>query len=119
MTHSTIENKQPAIVIASFGTTYPGAVDSLLAIMHDFEVAHPENPVRMAFTSNIIRKKWHMRAENNEFCRSHPHVPRFFYRIKNLLGTLADLQDQGHKTIVVQPTHLTHGEEFEDVKAYH
>ena len=107
-----------AIVVAAFGTSYPSAVDSLLAIVRDVEKAYPNTPVQMAFTSNIIRKKWHRRADDAEYRGAHPEVPDYFYRIKNVLGTLADFQDQGHKTIVVQPTHLTHGEEFLDLKAY-
>ncbi|WP_211215665.1 sirohydrochlorin cobaltochelatase [Geopsychrobacter electrodiphilus] len=110
--------EKTAIAIASFGTTYPAAVDALLAIMHDVEVNYPNIPVRMAFTSNIIRNKWHDRAEDKAYRTAHPDVPNNFYRIKSLLGTLADLQDQGYKTIVVQPTHLTDGEEFQDVQAY-
>lgn len=107
-----------AIVVAAFGTTYPAAVDALLAIVRDVEIQYPNTPVQMAFTSNIIRKKWHGRATDNDFRKAHPAVPDYFYRIKNLLGTLADLQDSGHKTIVVQPTLLTHGEEFLDVQTY-
>ncbi len=107
-----------AIVVAAFGTTYPSAVDSLLAIVRDIEAEYPNTPVQMAFTSNIIRKKWHRRADDQDYQKAHPNVPAYFYTIKNVLGTLADLQDQGYKTIVVQPTHLTNGEEFSDLQAY-
>lgn len=121
LTDALAMNKTPdktAIVIAAFGTTYPGAVDALLAIVRDTEARYPDTPVRMAFTSNIIRGKWHRRAADTTYRTAHPEVPESFYRIRNLLGTLAELQDQGYKTIVVQPTHLTHGEEYMDVKAY-
>lgn len=110
--------EKTAIVVASFGTSYPSAVDSLLAIVRDIKATYPETPVQMAFTSNIIRKKWHARATDANYRSAHPQVPEYFYRIKNVLGTLADFQDQGYKTIVVQPTLLTHGEEFLDVAAY-
>lgn len=118
-----MQNKVPstektAIVVAAFGTTYPSAVDALLAIVRDIEARYPQIPVQMAFTSNIIRKKWHSRASDNEYRSAHPEVPTYFYRIKNVLGTLADLQDQGYKTIVVQPTLLTDGEEYSDLQSY-
>ncbi len=113
-----MHKEKTAIVVAAFGTSYPSAVDSLLAIVRDIEATYPETPVQMAFTSNIIRKKWHRRADDQEYHAAHPEVPDYFYRIKNVLGTLADFQDQGYKTIVVQPTHLTHGEEYLDVQAY-
>lgn len=118
MQDSSTDGGKTAIVVAAFGTTYPSAVDSLLAIVREIETAYPHTPVQMAFTSNIIRKKWHRRAGDAQFRAAHPQVPDYFYRIKNILGTLADLQDQGFKTIVVQPTHLTNGEEFMDLQSY-
>ena len=113
-----MEKEDTAIIVATFGTSYPSAVDSLLAIVRDIEAAYPGTPVQMAFTSNIIRKKWHKRAGDAEYRNTHPDVPEYFYRIKNVLGSLADFQDQGYKTIVVQPTLLTHGEEYLDLQAY-
>jgi len=107
-----------AIVVAAFGTTYPSAVDSLLAIVRDIEAKYPNTPVQMAFTSNIIRKKWHSRADDHDYQQAHPEIPAYFYNIKNVLGAMADLQNQGYKTQVVQPTHLTHGEEYLDLEAY-
>lgn len=118
MQDQTTASEKTAIVVAAFGTSYPSAVNSLLAIVRDIEMAYPNTPVQMAFTSNIIRKKWHKRATDEGYRNSHPEVPEYFYRIKNVLGTLADFQDQGFKTIVVQPTHLTHGEEYLDLQAY-
>ncbi|PLX87454.1 MAG: sirohydrochlorin cobaltochelatase [Desulfuromonas sp.] len=111
-------SEKTAIVVASFGTSYPSAVDSLLAIVDDIETTYPGTPVQMAFTSNIIRKKWHGRAADQAYRTAHPEVPDYFYQIKNVLGTLADFQDQGYKTIVVQPTHLTNGEEYLDLQSY-
>lgn len=118
MQNQAISAEQTAIVVASFGTSYPTAVDSLLAIVKEIETTYPDTPVQMAFTSNIIRKKWHKRASDGEYRNAHPEVPEYFYRIKNVLGTLADFQDQGYKSIVVQPTHLSHGEEYLDLQAY-
>ncbi len=118
MDDSEHKTEKAAIVVASFGTTYPSAVDSLLAIVHDIETRYPNTPVQMAFTSNIIRQKWHSRVDDQNYRNSHPEVPDYFYNIKNVLGAMADLQNQGYKSIVVQPTHLTHGEEFLDVEAY-
>ena len=118
MQNTDNKTDKTAIVVAAFGTTYPGAVDSLLAIVRDIEAEYPNTPAQMAFTSNIIRKKWHRRADDQDYRTNHPEVPAYFYQIKNVLGTLADFQDQGYKTIVVQPTHLTPGEEYLDLEAY-
>ena len=113
-----MSKENTAIVVAAFGTSYPSAVASLLAIVRDIESTYPDTPVQMAFTSNIIRKKWHRRAADSEYRSAHPEVPEYFYRIKNVLGTLADFQDRGYQTIVVQPTLLTHGEEYLDIQGY-
>lgn len=107
-----------AIVLAAFGTTYDSAVESLLAIKRSVEKAYPNTPVRYAFTSNIIRKKWHKRQSDQQYQQDHPEIPASFYQVKNVLGTLADLQNEGYNQIVVQTTLLSHGEEFIDLKAY-
>lgn len=103
-----------AIVIAAFGTTYDQTLSSLLGIQTSMQAEFPHTEVRLAFTSNIIRKKWHKRAQQQDYINQHPQVPQSLYSVKNVLGTLADLQDLGFKNIVVQPTHLTHGEEYID-----
>jgi len=72
----------------------------------------------MAFTSNIIRKRWQQRDKDKDYRAQHPQVPESIYQIKNILGALADLQNLGYKTIVVQPTLLTHGEEYRDLQNY-
>jgi sirohydrochlorin cobaltochelatase len=47
-----------AIILASFGTTVPSAVESIINIQQKVQAAFPEVPVRVTFTSNIIRKVW-------------------------------------------------------------
>jgi len=106
-----------AIVIAAFGTSYPSAVGALLSIVAEVEARYPQTLVKMAFTSNIIRQKWHSRLRDTAYREAHPEVPEYFYQIKNLLGTLADLQNDGYKNLVVQPTLLTPGEEYLDTQA--
>ncbi|WP_375749628.1 sirohydrochlorin cobaltochelatase [Vibrio sp. HN007] len=112
------EEAKTAIVLAAFGTTYDTAVGSLIGIQEEVEQAYPNTPVRFAFTSNIIRKIWHQRDSDQAYKDAHPDIPASFYDVKNILGTLADLQNEGYKNIVVQTTLLTHGEEFIDLKAY-
>ncbi|SDJ78678.1 sirohydrochlorin cobaltochelatase [Ferrimonas sediminum] len=113
-----IQPEPSAIVLAAFGTTYDSAVDSLLKIQHDVQQAYPDTPVRFAFTSNIIRKRWHQRRDDRDYQVAHPEIPAELYQVKNVLGTLADLQNDGYRDIVVQTTLLTHGEEFTDLLAY-
>lgn len=110
--------KGSAIVIAAFGTTYDNSLKSILLIKQDVEKQYPETEVRLAFTSNIIRKIWHERANDEEYKKSRPEVPAQLYSVKNVLGTLADLQNEGYKNIAVQPTLIMAGEEYADLQSY-
>ncbi|MGE4319023.1 MAG: sirohydrochlorin cobaltochelatase [Deferribacterales bacterium] len=115
---NSMEKQKTAVVIAAFGTTYDSALSSLLSISHELEKNTGDIPVRMAFTSNIIRKIWHSRKNDTEYRNSHKEVPEYLYDVKNVLGTLADLQNEGYKTVVVQPTYIYAGEEYADLLAY-
>ncbi|WED28883.1 sirohydrochlorin cobaltochelatase [Vibrio sp. DW001] len=114
---SPAKTEKSAIVLAAFGTSYDTAIGSLIGIQEQVQNAYPDTPVRFAFTSSIIRKIWHRRASDDEYQKNHPEVPQGFYQVKNVLGTMADLQNEGYKNIVVQTTLLSHGEEFIDLKA--
>ncbi len=103
-----------AIVIACFGTTYPQALIDILDIEKSVKKAFPNWEVRLAFTSNIIRHIWHKRRGNPKYS----HIPKEIIDVKGPLATIADLQDEGYKIIIVQPTHLYAGEEFHDLCSY-
>ncbi len=113
----TVEHKE-AIVLAMFGTSVEPALQSLLNIRAQVEAKYPETPVRMAFTSNIIRKKWQHRAEDGEYVKAHPRIPLDILHVRTPLATIADLQNEGYDTIVLQPTHISMGEEFLDLHTY-
>ncbi|CAM2863729.1 sirohydrochlorin cobaltochelatase [Vibrio rarus] len=117
--HSSSKTAKPeksAIVLAAFGTTYNTAIGSLIGIQQQVQKAYPNTPVRFAFTSNIIRKIWHKRATDKQYQQQHPEVPKNFYQVQNVMGTMNDLQSAGYKNIVVQTTLLSHGEEYIDLK---
>lgn len=107
-----------AIVLAMFGTTVETALQGLLNIREKMANKYPETPVRVAFTSNIIRKKWQQRAKDPAYLKAHPEIPADILHVKTPLATIADLQDQGYDTIVLQPTHIAMGEEFLDLETY-
>ena len=50
-----------AIVLASFGTTVPSAIESIINIQQEVKKAFPGIPVKITFTSNIIRSIWKKR----------------------------------------------------------
>lgn len=113
-----MEKEKTAVVIAAFGTTYDSGLSSLLKTAEELEKLAGKSPVRLAFTSNIIRKIWHERKDDAQYRKEHKNVPEYLYDVKNVLGTLADLQNEGYRAIVVQPTYITSGEEYSDLLAY-
>jgi sirohydrochlorin cobaltochelatase len=107
-----------AIVLAMFGTTVEPALQGLLAVKTAMEAAYPHTPVRLAFTSNQIRRIWHKRAVDPAYLAAHPEIPVEILHIQGILATIANLQDRGVDTLVVQPTHIAPAEEFHDLAAY-
>ncbi|WP_034765013.1 sirohydrochlorin cobaltochelatase [Chrysiogenes arsenatis] len=111
------KKSQHAIVLVAIGATSPEILEPILAMLHDIRTRYPHVPVRMAFTSNIIRSKWHERAADGNYRREHPAIPPQIYNVKNVLGALADLQNEGYREIVVQPVLIVDGEEYRDLAA--
>ena len=107
-----------AIVLAGFGTTYPSALESITNIQKKVQEAFPKTTVRIAFTSNIIRNIWHQRQHDPQFLDEHKEIPEQILYVKGPLATVADLQDQGNRTIIVQPLHAYAGEEYADLCSY-
>ncbi|NCC30796.1 MAG: sirohydrochlorin cobaltochelatase [Chloroflexia bacterium] len=111
------QHSPAAIVLAAFGTSYPTTLEPILAMLRDTQERYPGISVRLAFTSNIIRRKWHERATDANYRCEHPAVPEQIYTVKNVLGTMADLQNDGYRRIVVQPLLIVDGEEYRDLVA--
>lgn len=114
----THQRSPKAIVLAAFGTTYPITLEPILAMLRDIETRFPGLSVRLAFTSNIIRRKWQARAADATYRREHPAIPEQIYTVKNVLGAMADLQNEGCRQIVVQPLLIVDGEEYRDLATY-
>ncbi len=107
-----------AIILAMFGTTVVSALEDLLAIQRAVNTAYPQTPVRIAFTSNQIRRIWHKRAADPAYLSQHPEIPEEIFNVQGILATIANLQDRGYVRQVVQPTHIAPAEEFHDLAAY-
>ena len=98
----SVANASPvkkALVVVSFGTTFPEArTNDIEGIENALQKAFPEREFRRAFTSRIVMKRM---LENQKI------------RVNDLPTTLAQLKKEGYADILVQPTHLIHGEEYE------
>ncbi len=112
-----VEHKT-GIILAMFGTTVEPALQGLLNIRDRMVRAFPGTPVRFAFTSNIIRRIWRKRAHNPAYIKAHPEIPPEILNVKGPLAAIADFQDDGYDTLVVQPTHIAPAEEFLDLTSY-
>ena len=112
-----VEHKN-AIVLAMFGTTVEPALQGLLNIKDKLEQSYPGTPVKIAFTSNIIRKIWQKRAADPAYVKAHADVPDEILHAQGPLATIANLQDAGFDSIVVQTSHIAPAEEFLDLSSY-
>ncbi|MCM1259236.1 MAG: sirohydrochlorin cobaltochelatase [Roseburia sp.] len=96
------------ILVVSFGTSFNGSrVDDIKGIEDAIQEANPDWSVRRAFTAQIIIN--HIQSRDQEF-------------IDNMDQALERAVANGVKNLVVQPTHLMHGAEYdelmESVEAY-
>lgn len=90
-----------ALVITSFGTSVPEARVSITAVERALAEAAPDWRFVRSFTSPTIRRKLAGRGE---------HIP-------SLAEALEQLQADGTRRVMVQPTHLLYGYEYDKIKA--
>ncbi|MBM9513812.1 sirohydrochlorin cobaltochelatase [Desulfogranum marinum] len=107
-----------AIVLAMFGTTEESALPGLLKVHECFRQAYPLTQVRLAFTSNIIRNVWRKRAHDTEYRLKNTFIPEEIFTVQGQLAAIANLQDQGYRSIVVQAIQMAPAEEFHDLASY-
>jgi sirohydrochlorin cobaltochelatase len=89
-----------AILIVSFGTSLSEARHAIDALVEEARRAFPGEEIRLAYTSNTIRRK--IAEEERLFIPSPPEA-------------LAKLQDEGFTHVYVQPTHIIPGKELDDI----
>ena len=107
-----------AIVLAAFGTTAQAGLRGLSGVEEAMRNAFPNTPLKVAFTSNQVRRIWQKRALDAAFRTQHPDIPEYLYQVQGPLAAIANLQDSGHGNIVVQPVHIVPAEEFHDLRSY-
>ena len=89
------------LLVASFGTSFNDSrVKDIKGVEDALAAAYPDWTVRRAFTAQIIIN--HVQARDGEF-------------IDNMEQALDRAVANGVKTLVVQPTHLMHGAEYDEM----
>jgi sirohydrochlorin cobaltochelatase len=94
-------NAKKGILLVAFGTSVPEAEVAIENLVSATKEAFPGVEVRLAYTSNIIRRK--LKRERN-------------VDIPTPLQALALMNDEGFESVCVQPMHVIPGEEYEDLK---
>ena len=94
------EDEKSAVLVVSFGTSLPEARHAIENLADSARKEFPKSEVRLAFTSNIIRRK--VARESGE-------------SIPNPVQALAQLNDEGFSRVYVMPTHMIPGEEFDEL----
>ena len=90
-----------ALIMTSFGTSVPEARNSIEAVERILQETAQEYTAVRAFTSPTIRRVLAERGET----------------VPSLTDALEDLHRQGVQRVVVQPTHLLYGYEYDKLKA--
>ena len=89
------------ILVVSFGTSFNDSrVSDIKGIEDAIQAANPDWSVRRAFTAQIIIN--HVQARDGEF-------------IDNMDQALERAAANGVKNLVIQPTHLMHGAEYDEL----
>ena len=91
------------LLVVSFGTSFNDSrAQDIGGIEKALQVAYPDWSVRRAFTAQIIIN--HVQARDGE-------------KIDNMDQALQRAVDNGVKHLVIQPTHLMHGAEYDELCA--
>lgn len=100
-TNSTPDAPKKVLLVVSFGTSYNDNRDlSIGGIEKALQTAYPDYEVRRAFTSQIIIDK--LKERDN-------------IEIDNVKEAMDRLVADGVKEVVIQPTHVMSGFEYDDV----
>ena len=93
--------RENELLVVSFGTSFNDSrAEDISGIEKALEAAYPDWSVRRAFTAQIIIN--HVQARDDE-------------KIDNVDQALERAVDNGVKNLVVQPTHLMHGAEYDEL----
>lgn len=98
--HATEKPEKTGILLVAFGTSMPEAAGAIDSLVNATKAAFPDTEVRVAYTSNIIRRK--LKREQNIEIPTPPEA-------------LAKMNDDGFTHVCVQPMHVIPGEEYDDL----
>ncbi|WP_371378625.1 sirohydrochlorin cobaltochelatase [Sporomusa aerivorans] len=94
--------KKKAIVVVSFGTSYPETLKQNIESVEDrIRAAFPDYEVRRAFTSRMVIKRL---------------TERDGVQTDNEIQALERLRNEGYQEVYIQPLHIVAGAEYDKIK---
>jgi len=99
--HGDKKPDKTGILLVAFGTSVPEATSAIDALVKDAEAAFPGVPVRLAYSSKIIRDKLAAQGVQK----------------RSPAQALADMAAEGFTKVAVQSLHSIPGREYNDIKA--
>lgn len=97
-----MKEQKKAILVISFGTSHKNTREKTIgAIEHKIQKTFPDFEIRRAFTSRQIIQK----------LKTRDHM-----QIDTVSEALNRLAAEGFTTVICQPTHIIHGQEYEETK---
>ena len=96
-----MQHYKKALLVVSFGTTFPNAIEAIENIERAFQNTFPDYDFFRVFTSGMIIRKL-KRTKGIE--------------IMDIKKALDHLYKEGYAEVLCQPTHIINGVEFEKVK---
>ncbi|MDD4448196.1 MAG: sirohydrochlorin cobaltochelatase [Methanothrix sp.] len=90
------------IVLAPYGTLFPPALATYSQIQKTYERTFPGSPIRLAFTSHLMRRKL---------------LEKEGISIPSIQSALEELCDEGLRSVIVQSLQIVPGGEFHQVVA--
>ncbi len=102
------------IILANFGSTQLNGLKAILNIEKAIKDEFPNIPVKITFTSNIVRKIWRKRKNEAEKWIAKG-VPEKILNVKGVIPTIGDIIEEEYENIIVQPTHIFYMEQVHDL----
>lgn len=91
--------QKKALLAVSFGTSHHDTLEkTILPLEEELAAAFPDRELRRAFTSDMIRRKLEKRDGLS---------------IPNTDGALRALAEEGFTDVLIQPTHILNGDEYD------
>ena len=98
-----MNDEKKALLAVSFGTSHHDTLEkTIAAIEKDLAAAFPDRVLRRAFTSGMILR--HIARRDN-------------IRIDDVPAALNRLREEGFSDVLVQPTHIMNGDEYDKLMA--